>query len=185
MIGPARDPINRTELVFLLEAVEQAEAAVRARHKMDTELAHGTTEGFWDAVERMLSAAVRVSNIFWPSSNRARVKRRARMLRARFDLANFGAYPDLRNVRNGFEHIDERIDDWADRSGDFYIDLQIDDAPGAGASGIAPSVLESNTARSYNPQTKVIRVFGESLSADALANELIVLRQHLKDKTGR
>lgn len=173
------------ELVFVYEAAEQAEAAIRARRRMDTEFQHGTTEGFWDAVEQLLNAAVRVSNIFWPSSTKSKVKRRARILKARLDLSNFSDYPGLRDLRNSFEHIDERIDDWAGRAGEFYLDRQIVGSLGSNYVGNNPAMVESNTARSYHTDTKEVRLFGEALSVDALVAELTSLRQHLKDKTGR
>ncbi|ROS63925.1 hypothetical protein EDF42_2179 [Curtobacterium sp. PhB172] len=179
------DLSSHAELVFIYEAIEQAAAAVRARRRMERELLHGTTDEFWDAVEQLLNAAVRVANVFWTSSTNSKVKRRSRTLRARLDLESVSAFSDLREVRNSFEHIDERIDAWAERSGEFFLDRTILGSRGSTYVGDDAEMVDRNTARSYHSDTNEIRVFGKSVSADALVNEVIVLRQHLKDKTGR
>lgn len=179
------DSPSLAQAVFLLEIVGQCESAERARQRMSECLAEWDNDGFWDAVEQLLSAAIRVSNILWPSSNKAKVRRRAKELRRRYGIENQDGYPGVRAVRNGFEHIDERIDDWGELNADFYHDRQIIRPSSRVYMGSESELVAANTARSYDMRTSEIRVFGEVTSADGIANELNTLRAQLLDSTGR
>jgi hypothetical protein len=65
----------------------------------------------WEAVYSILSHSANLSKVFWPPSDKPEMKRRGKMLRAMFDM---DADSPLRNrdVRNGFEHMDESLHEW-------------------------------------------------------------------------
>jgi hypothetical protein len=72
----------------------------------------------WAAVQSFLVAATNVSKLFWsPGESKGRRKHYpCAALRASFgveDSSIFRADGPLRGVRNGFEHFDEWLDQWA------------------------------------------------------------------------
>ncbi len=71
---------------------------------------------FWYSVEAFLMATGNISKVFWPSvskshKERAKIEKRCTQLREKWGIKNDSPLAS-RELRNHFEHFDERIDSW-------------------------------------------------------------------------
>ncbi len=173
-----------SELIFLEEAATQLKAAQRAYPRILARFNADDTEEMWESVEQLLNASVRVANIFWPTSNKPSAKRRAARMREILGLESETRFNGLRELRNSFEHIDERIDDWSDKDRPFYADRRIFVGVSEPYGGVGID-QNDDTARSLHLPEGELRVFGLSLSMPALMQEIDSLRKLLATRTGR
>jgi len=67
----------------------------------------------WYSIQSLLTAAGIISFLFWPKT--PKYFRRGYALRTKFGVPDDSPLK-TRNIRNSFEHIDERIEDWADQA---------------------------------------------------------------------
>jgi hypothetical protein len=72
------------------------------------------TTGAWFALQNILVAAANLSKLLWGSSGKREQEREA--LRESIDVDNTSPLKSL-DIRNDFEHFDERIEDWYVRQG--------------------------------------------------------------------
>ncbi len=87
-------------------------------------------------------------------------------MRAEYDVSD-NALLGKRHVRNAFEHFDERLDTWVASSQRHNLADRII-APREGAIvGLDPS----DYMRWFDPQTKTVYVFGDSIELQALVTE--------------
>lgn len=167
------------ENLYIKEAIDQIDAAFRAYAWLQVHAEQNEHDELWDAIEHILTASVRVANIFW-TPRTGSPKRRARALRLSLDLKD-DSFQYLRDVRNAFEHMDERLDNWAQVAGDAIMDHAI----GRGNMDVMVvkpdgSADHDRTARSYSIDYEEVRVFGKELSFRALMAEFVPLRERLQ-----
>jgi len=157
---------NRERMLYYWELRTRTDHARRAWREAAHALAGNDVDAFWYHIETFLSGAISVANVLWPSSKSNAAQKRAEDLRAALGVG--ADAPDgLRDVRNGFEHFDERIDQWRVNSTDHnFIDTNISDPASLG--GIDPGDI----ARNFNPDTSELAVFGKITSVDAVLSEL-------------
>jgi hypothetical protein len=73
------------------------------------------------------SHSANLSKVFWPSSKKSSCVERGKMMRDVFEVTEASPLFE-RNVRNGFEHLDERVHTWlADAAPPSIIDQWIGD----------------------------------------------------------
>ena len=164
-LDPMLISIFRNELAFqseqVLIAVEDLNRCLEGSQN-DTR--------FWYSLTGALNAMANIGNILWPQQNRKGSKRRAELLRQHLGLG-----PDsvlaLHEVRNGFAHFDERIDEWhATSERRNFADRNI-----AGRTGIV-GLDEGDFARNYDPEGRTISVFGKRLDFQGAVNDVTSLR---------
>jgi hypothetical protein len=121
---------------------------------------YGTPPEFC-ALQNMLNAAANLSKALWGSGGK-----RAEQRKALRDSLGVDDSSPLREVdmRNNFEHFDERIDDWWQTSRDRnYVDRNI---------GIAlPAVDDIDIFRNFIPQTAQLVFWGQSFDLKAIVDE--------------
>ncbi len=158
------------EMVFVGEIVKQTKIAKRAAERLQTanDPDHFDELEIWVSIQSILVAAGNVSRILWPS--RKQSKTRGEELRTLLGIDESNILSD-RKFRNHFEHYDERIEDWFEKSGSaVYTD-----------SSINPfgSIWESNPPnlhRGYSPLTQTLTFRGESVDLATLLNVLEEIR---------
>lgn len=128
---------------------------------------------FWQAANTALGAMATIGNILWPAQDRAGSKRRGQMLRGHLGVGD-DSILGLHKVRNGLVHVDERIDRWF-RNSEKKNFLAHAIAPKASIGGVA----DSDFARHFDPETKIIRVFGEELNFQSAVDDVVALRDLL------
>ena len=81
----------------------------RANREMRRALRRGDHQAAWFSLDALLRAAASISRIFWPPNSK--YAGRAKLLGRLFHVGRRSPFA-LRDVRNSFEHFDERIEDW-------------------------------------------------------------------------
>ena len=153
------------ELVFISEIVMQSKIAERAAERLVT------CEDYvekWSAIQSILVAAANVSRILWPQRKTSAA--RGKILRTLLNVDDRNLLAD-RNLRNHFEHYDERIEKWFEENcSAVYMDLRID--PFKSIWGPNPA----NFHRGYNPMTQTLTFRGESVDLAAILKALEEIR---------
>ena len=152
------------EMVFISEVVKQAKIAKRASERLTA-----TRDGFdevevWCSIQSILVAAGNISKMLWPVRKGSIA--RGERLRMLLSVDDQNLLSD-RKLRNHFEHYDERIEDWFEKSNSaVYRDSYVDPfKPIWGGDA-------SNIHRLYNPLTEVLTFRGESMDLAAILREL-------------
>lgn len=158
------------EMVFVSEIVKQTKIAGRAAERLQvaSDPDHFDELEIWISIQSILLAAGNVSKILWPS--RKASEARGDALRVLLNIDERNLLSD-RKFRNHFEHYDERIEDWFEKSSSaVYTDSSID--PFGSIWGSNPS----NLHRGYNPLTQTLTFRGESMDLAALLTVLEEIR---------
>lgn len=129
----------------------------------------------WYAVQGFLIAAGNISKLLWGTKGggaaklQVRIKQR-RELRSSLGISENSILKLSPDFRNHFEHLDERVEDWADESTHHNM---VDDliGPTTAIGGIDPR----DFFRSYNPSTHRLCFRGESFEIAPLVHAIDAL----------
>jgi len=156
------------ELVFISEIVMQSKIAERAAERLVICEGHFDPIETWSAIQSILVAAANVSRILWPQRKSSAA--RGKILRMLLNVDDRNLLSD-RNLRNHFEHYDERIEKWFEKNcSAVYMDTRID--PFESIWGHNPA----NLHRVYNPMTQTLSFRGESVDLAAILKALEEIR---------
>lgn len=153
---------------FILYAVDDLNAVLRQRD---------TKRAFY-ALQNILNAAANVQKACWGQRGRHAVKRQP--LRDSIGIADDSPFhsPDM---RNNFEHFDERLDQWWNESiGHNYFDLSI--MPRAAIEIDAPDI---DFFRMFDAKTTDLYFWGERFNIQALVNECRKLLPKLQEEASK
>ena len=154
------------EMVFIGEIVKQTKIAKRADERLQANNDNFDELEVWCSIQSILVAAGNVSKILWPSRKSSAA--RGEKLRSLLDIDKCNILSD-RKLRNHFEHYDERIEDWFEKSRSLgYIDSRIDPLQSNFSNN------NTNIHRIYNPLTQTLTFRGESID---LGKVLIALEE--------
>lgn len=159
--------------IYLEQAKEECDRSFLAIKELNTAIASkGELDPFGPA-QTLVHHAAAVSRIFWPpvirdKHARQRSQRRGDALRKAIGIAN-GHPVQNRALRDHFEHFDERLDDWAERSKNRNIVKQLV-GPRTAIGGDA--ITDEDIIHHYDPATKVYAFRGEKFKVQELANGL-------------
>jgi len=152
------------EQVFLRETQCQARYAMATYQRMSTLIAADVgAEEFFREAQALLNQTGAISRVLWPpkiqdAENDARAQARGQHLRTVLGIKEPHAVQD-RSLRNHLEHLDERLDDWAERSKNRVIaDLLIGPLDMIGGNVFKPEDI----FRHYDPSRRVLIFRGES-----------------------
>jgi len=152
------------EQVYLREIESQATYALTTHARMETTLLAGATDAqeFFREAQAMLNHAGAVSRLLWPpriadGQKRSRAEARGNELRKALGIVEPHVLQD-RSLRNHLEHLDERLDDWAESSKNRIIGDQLIGPVGV----IGGSVVKATEIiRHYDPSTSTFIFRGE------------------------
>jgi hypothetical protein len=158
-------------LLFLLEIETQARFALRAARDLKRAVNralfhHGKTESIWYATQAFLVASANVSKLLWGSSERSSTERRP--IRELLGVEDDSPLRS-RSLRNHFEHIDERIDRWIDRTADELatsVDLHL---------GSAEHAVPDELFRGFDPKREEFLWADERYELEPLIHSLRAL----------
>jgi hypothetical protein len=131
--------------LFQQHVREQCEAVLIAYGEMDP-----NSPRFWYAVQVLVSAAANLSKAFWGQGGK--LSKQREVLRLSVGVADFSPLL-LTDMRNNFEHIDDRLDTW------FYTSPRHNHADriiGDRTTAIV-GMDEIDLFRSYDPSTGILR----------------------------
>lgn len=135
---------------------------------------------FFFHIQSFLNSAIAVANLVWPSSKDKEAQSRAAAIRAAIGAAD-DAPVGLRDVRNGFEHFDERLDKWrrTSTSGNF-----VDQNFGPRLTAPFANIFPTDVARNYDPATSELAVYGHTTNVAAVMRELESLVERMPNTLG-
>ncbi|WP_293367808.1 hypothetical protein [Nevskia sp.] len=156
--------------IYLEQVKQECEACFFAIRAFNAAVnSRGTDDPFVHAMALVHRAAA-VSRVFWPPG--AKDKRLRQRSQRRGDLLRnlLGVTPNhaiqSRTLRDHFEHFDERLDDWAERSKNRNIVKQLL-GPRSAIGGDA--IEDADIIHNYDPATKVYAFRGEKFDIQAIA----------------
>lgn len=128
----------------------------------------------WGSIQSILVSAAIVSKILWPAKKN---QSRGIRLRELLDVDDSNVLSD-RTFRNHFEHYDERIEDWFDKSNSaVYKDLEINPFEPT------PLSFPNFVHRSYNPRSQKLSFRDESFDLAAVLAALAEIREKCRPYT--
>lgn len=146
--------------VFLLEVRQQAALGIKAATLIG-ESVNSDSERLWLGITALVNASANISKILWPDKKRTRQEL--------IDVLVVEEASPLtdRRLRNHFEHIDHRIEQWwATSSRRNIVDTLVGSRDSV--SGIDPG----DFFRSYDPETNHVRFQHDAFDLQALVDEL-------------
>ena len=157
--------------IYLESVKQECEACFSAIHAFDLAInSRGRDDPFVHAIALVHRAAA-VSRVFWPPEakdkvSRQRSQRRGDFLRNLLGVTSNHAIQS-RTLRDHFEHFDERLDDWAERSKNRNIVKQLL-GPRSAIGGDA--IEDADIIHNYDPGTKIYAFRGEKFDIQAIAD---------------
>ena len=156
------------EMVFMGDIVLQSKIAQRAAERLQASNDKFDNIEVWCSIQSILIAAGNVSKILWPP--RKKYKSRGEKLRKLLNIDESNILAD-RDLRNHFEHYDERIEVWFKNTPSaVYRDLVMN--PSQSNFGFK----STNNHRAYNSANNTLIFRGESLELGAVLTALEEIR---------
>jgi hypothetical protein len=162
------------ESIYIRELLMQCQYAVDAIRRMNEILAaHDCPSEFFREAGDFLQHSSAVSRLLWPpgSTSRAkkkRAKQRGAHLRRTLKVDDTHMLR-TRALRDHFEHLDERLDDWAETSA--YRNI-VDNMIGPRTAIWGDSIRDQDIIRMFDPSTELFVFRGEQFDVRALVNGL-------------
>lgn len=157
-------------IIFIDQVAIQCDYFISSVHTMNEGLANSDDGHMIFGAQVLLNAAANISKLLWGQSGTKTYKKMKVERQALRDVLGVSEQSLLRNVtvRNNFEHIDERIDQWWDESKtrkiiDNYVRPRFH-----AISGVDPIDI----FRFYDPGTKKIVFWGEEFDVAAATKEI-------------
>ena len=169
--------------IYLEQAKDESERCFLAIKELNAAIAsNGEVDPFGPA-QSLVHHAAAVSRIFWPPGSRdkharQRSQRRGEVLRKAIGITQ-GHPVQNRALRDHFEHFDERLDDWAERSKNRNIVKQLI-GPRTAIGGNA--ISDEDIIHHYDPATKIYSFRGEKFDVQELATGLDDIYAKIKTK---
>lgn len=159
--------------LYLGQVKEECERCFAAISAMNAALQSTEDRDPFAPAMEVVHHAAAVSRIFWPPGgkdkhSRQRAHRRGEHLRSLLALPSGHAVQN-RALRDHFEHFDERLDDWAERSKNKNIVHRLI-GPRSAIHGDA--IQDQDIIHHYDPATKIYAFRGEPFDIQALATGL-------------
>ena len=159
------------ESIYLRELIQQCQYAIGAVGRMNECLSNQNPSEFFREAGDFLQHSSAVSRVLWPpgSKNRAkkkRAKQRGSHLRAKLAVPENHAL-QARNLRDHFEHFDERLDEWAETSPHKNI---VDNMIGPRNAIGGSAIKDEDIMRMYDPANKEIVFRGETFNVQVLVS---------------
>lgn len=142
----------------------QAEIANQCRYLLDNAkdlMQSGDGADAWRAIQGVLAAAAMLSKLL-RDHKAAKYSRAA--LRERLGVDDSFPFMEVQHVRNYFEHLDERLEDWFDAGHSNYIGRHI------GPPGMIQIAGEAANSRfhQFNPETYTVTILDKEMELHRL-----------------
>ena len=174
---------NFLESIYLEQAKQECEACFAAVKGINEAMASKRSEDLFAHAMAFVQRGAAVSRVFWPPGSRdkharQRAHRRGEALRQALAIPADHPVQD-RTLRDHFEHFDERLDDWAERSKNRNIVRRLLGRRSAiGGDGIQDGDIIDH----FDPATKVYSFRGEKFDIQALATGLDGLYARINER---
>jgi hypothetical protein len=161
--GPAitmgLDPRPQNELLIQIDF--QLETLLRQADALNLALRAHDISGVFACIQHILYAAANVSKACWGSKGRLKAARKP--LRDRIGINDESAIQDV-DMRNNWDHFDERIDDWAKKGRSGFVDMNIGPIS-------AFKFNEPDNFRLFDPRTTDVWFWGDRFNIQQIVSE--------------
>jgi hypothetical protein len=142
------------------QIVHQCRSALLAADMAHGAVAGGNQDAFWSSIQNFLTATANIAKALWGAGGSRAAAREP--LRLSLGVADDSALASTR-LRNHFEHYDERLDQWFERSaGRNYVDFVI------GPENVIAGADATDIFRWFDPDVGDVIFWGERYSIAAL-----------------
>ncbi len=143
----------------------QCEFMIFAEKEIDDAISSKQTLRACYGMQNLLNAAANISRALWGSKGSLAAERKA--LRDSIGVSDASPLRDV-NMRNNFEHMDERLDRWWGESARHnHVDRNI------GPKDLVKSFDDNDIFRAFDPSTGEIVFWGESFNLKTLMAEIV------------
>ena len=159
--------------MFQQQVLLQCQFMLLSAHELSAAMVSMNSTRTFYAIQSLLNAAANVSKAFWGSGGR--------QADDRYDLRDSIGIPEdspLREVRmrNNFEHLDERLDQWWKESNRHnHVDLSI------GPRSMISGIDDIDMFRAFDPRTADLAFWGQSFNIQAIMQEVQRILPKLKE----
>jgi hypothetical protein len=141
---------------FMLTAAQELNKALEER---------GNTEHVFYALQNLLNAGANISKALWGA--RGKLAKERKPLRDSIGIADDSPLREV-NMRNNFEHFDERLDRWwAQSERHNFIDMSI------GPPSMIMGADDLDRFRMFDPVTTNMMFWGEEFNIQSIVNEVV------------
>ena len=163
--------------MFQQQVLLQCQFMLLSAHELSAAMVSMDSTRTFYAIQSLLNAAANVSKAFWGSGGR--------QADDRYDLRDSIGIPEdspLREVRmrNNFEHLDERLDQWWKESNRHnHVDLSI------GPRSMISGIDDIDMFRAFDPRTADLAFWGQSFNIQAIMQEVQRILPKLKEEANK
>ncbi|MDO4686324.1 MAG: hypothetical protein Q4A92_07215 [Corynebacterium sp.] len=158
----------------LLFIQTQCTEVLKAYCNMQKELQNLDVNEFWQSAARLVNSAALISKTLWGKSNDPLwVQLKAELeVTENMEIKN-------KQIRNSFEHFDERLDEWEKKSENgVLIDGNIGPVDSIKVAGANQESELLSRLRHFDPSTGIISFFGKEFSVPKVAEEAALIRKN-------
>ena len=164
--------------VFQGQVLDQCEFLLKSANEINNGSAAGSTEHIIYGIQNLLNAGANISKMLW--GQKAKFAAQRERLRASIGIDDNSPLRNV-NMRNNFEHMDERIDRWwAESKRHNYVD-KIVGPKGRCVVGPEPTDM----FRMFDPQTTDVTFWGEEFNIQEIVTEVLRIVQLLREEAGK
>ena len=131
--------------------------------RLNADLAQSDTDTLWFDLQSLLAAGANVAKLLWGSNAESATPRAP--LRTSLQVEDTSALRP-RTMRNHYEHIDERLDEWHAQSKSHNHFAHIIGSPSS-----IKGVEEIDLFRGFDPATTTAYFWGDTFDVQAMVNE--------------
>jgi hypothetical protein len=164
--------VQCTFVVWAADLLRRVEASTPPPHeRVDEDLSESIrrTHEIWFALQTILFSAANLSKLLWGGATdrnkRAKQAAQRKPIRDALGVSDDSPLKPV-DLRNSLEHFDDRIDDWAKKGNTIYA---------ARTVGSAASAIQMPIFGNYNPETGIVRFWGDSMSVPEVVAEAKLL----------
>ncbi|AEH89403.1 hypothetical protein [Mesorhizobium opportunistum] len=150
--------------VFQRQVLDQCKFLLTAANEINAGLASHNIDHVLYAVQNLLNAGANISKMLW--GQKGKLANQRERLRQSIGIADDSPLRDV-NMRNNFEHMDERIDRWWAESKSHNHADKIIGPKNSAIVGMEPTDM----FRMFDPQTTDVIFWGEEFNIQALVTE--------------
>ena len=163
--------------VFQHQVLLQCEFMLLAAAEINESLKDKTNTRVFYSIQNLLNAAANVSKAFWGQAGKLATARQA--LRDSVGVSDASPLREV-NMRNNFEHLDDRLDRWwAESARHNHADLSI------GPIGMIQGLDDIDMFRLFDPSTTDIVFWGQRFNLQSLIDEVQRILPALKAEAAK
>lgn len=163
--------------VFQNHARDQCKFIIASAQQLDAAMVERNFDHVFFAIQNLLNAGANLSKLFWGSGGRKATEREK--LRASIGVTNDSPLREV-DMRNNFEHMDERIDRWWENSKNHNIADRL-----IGPRNMIAGFEANEIFRWFNPTRADVIFWGDTFNLRAIVVEAQFILPRLEEEAAK